>query len=92
MAECCELQDVIENGPIVPTRLVKVGDVTTQFPKSKKELDNANRKKIENNYKENKILMCDIRPNEYNKISASQTTNEIWDSLQIAHEGTIQVK
>ncbi|XP_070011005.1 uncharacterized protein [Nicotiana sylvestris] len=36
--------------------------------------------------------MCGIGPDEYNRVSACDTTKEIWEALQIAHEGTTQVK
>ncbi|XP_070028795.1 uncharacterized protein [Nicotiana sylvestris] len=36
--------------------------------------------------------MCGIGPHEYNRVSACDTTKEIWEALQTVHEGTIQVK
>ncbi|XP_070004926.1 WEB family protein At5g16730, chloroplastic-like [Nicotiana sylvestris] len=36
--------------------------------------------------------MCDIGPDEYNRVSACDTAKEIWEALQTAYEGTTQVK
>ncbi|KAF3632086.1 hypothetical protein FXO38_26300 [Capsicum annuum] len=38
MTEDCELWDVIEDGPFVPTKPVKIGDVTSQGPQSLKRV------------------------------------------------------
>ncbi|XP_075095088.1 uncharacterized protein LOC142173404 [Nicotiana tabacum] len=47
---------------------------------------------MKKNTKAKKILICGLGPDEYNKISACSNANEIWDTLQTAHEGTNQVK
>lgn len=38
------------------------------------------------------ILICDIGPDEYNRVSSCQGAKAIQDTLQVAHEGTTQVK
>ncbi|XP_070004743.1 uncharacterized protein [Nicotiana sylvestris] len=43
-------------------------------------------------YAPTNILVCGIGHDEYNRISACDTAKEIWEALQIAHEGTTQVK
>ncbi|XP_070017718.1 uncharacterized protein [Nicotiana sylvestris] len=50
------------------------------------------RNAIEKNFRAKKILVCGIRPDEYNRISSCQLAKEIWEALQTAHEGTTQVK
>ncbi|XP_075078132.1 uncharacterized protein LOC142164285 [Nicotiana tabacum] len=90
MAEDSELWDVICDGPFVPMKTGGEGIVTV--PKIRKEYNDADRKAIENNFRENKILVCGIGPDEYNRISACQSAKEIWEALQTAHEGTTQVK
>nr|XP_016500738.1 PREDICTED: uncharacterized protein LOC107819164 [Nicotiana tabacum] len=47
---------------------------------------------MEKNAKARKILIYGLNPDEYNRISACSNTKEIWDILQIAHEGINQVK
>ncbi|KAF3644973.1 hypothetical protein FXO38_19876 [Capsicum annuum] len=44
--------------------MISEGDVTTQVPKTKKELDDVDRKKIEKNYNAKKIIVCSISPDE----------------------------
>ncbi|XP_049406067.1 uncharacterized protein LOC125869654 [Solanum stenotomum] len=76
-AKDTELWDVVLDGPYIPTR---------------EEYNETDKKKIEKNYKPKKILVCGIGSDEYNKISACETTKEIWDCLKTSHEGTTQVK
>ncbi|XP_059285152.1 importin subunit alpha-1a-like [Lycium ferocissimum] len=57
-------------------------------PKTRKEYNEADRKAVKKNYKTKKILICGIRPDEYNRILSCQSAKEIWDALQDAHEGT----
>nr|XP_009622274.1 uncharacterized protein LOC104113718 [Nicotiana tomentosiformis] len=90
MVEDSELSDLICDGPFVPMKTV--GEGTTIVPKMRKEYNYANRKAIEKNFRAKKILICGIRPDEYNCISACQNAKEIWEALQIVHEGTTQVK
>ncbi|XP_070018152.1 uncharacterized protein [Nicotiana sylvestris] len=61
-------------------------------PKDRKEYSDIDRKSIKKNYRANKILVCGIGPDEYNRVSACDTAKEIWEVLQTAHEGTTQVK
>ncbi|XP_070056835.1 uncharacterized protein [Nicotiana tomentosiformis] len=90
MAEDSELLDVICDGPYVPTK--KVGEHAVMVPKTRKEYNDTDRKAVEKNFRAKKILVCGIGPDEYNRISACQSTKEIWEALQTAHEGTTQVK
>ncbi|XP_075092057.1 uncharacterized protein LOC142172172 [Nicotiana tabacum] len=90
MVEDSELWDVICDGPFVPTK--NLGDPTIAIPKTRKEFNDADRKAVEKNFLAKKILICGIGPDEYNRISACQSTKEIWEALQTAHEGTTQVK
>nr|XP_016498126.1 PREDICTED: uncharacterized protein LOC107816892 [Nicotiana tabacum] len=61
-------------------------------PKTRKEYSDVDRKAVKKNFRAKKILVCGIGPDEYNRISACQTAKEIWEALQMAHEGTTQVK
>ncbi|XP_060182368.1 uncharacterized protein LOC132612038 [Lycium barbarum] len=58
---------------------------------NEKEYNEADRKRIEKNYKAKKILVCGIGPDEYNRVSACSSAKEIWEALQTAHKGTTQV-
>ncbi|XP_070036115.1 uncharacterized protein [Nicotiana tomentosiformis] len=44
------------------------------------------------NAKDKKWLDCGLGPDEYSKIQSCTTAKKIWDTLQVAHEGTPQVK
>ncbi|XP_075095489.1 uncharacterized protein LOC142173744 [Nicotiana tabacum] len=90
MVEDSKLWDVICDGPFVPMKTIGESPVTV--PKTRKEYNNAERKAIEKNFRAKKILVCGIRPDEYNGISACQSAKEIWEALQTAHEGITQVK
>nr|XP_016514788.1 PREDICTED: uncharacterized protein LOC107831530 [Nicotiana tabacum] len=76
MAEDSELWDVICDGPYVPTK--KVGEPAVMVPKTRKEYNDADRKVVEKNFRAKKILVC--------------VCQGIWEALQMAHEGTTQVK
>ncbi|XP_070032693.1 uncharacterized protein [Nicotiana tomentosiformis] len=90
MAEDSELWDVICDRPYVPTK--NVGEPAVMVPKTRKEYNDADRKVVEKNFRTKKILVCGIGPDKYNQISACQSAKEICEALQMAHEGTTQVK
>ncbi|XP_009776480.1 uncharacterized protein [Nicotiana sylvestris] len=90
MTEDFKLWDIICDGPFVPTK--NLGDPAVAIPKTRKELNDDDRKAIEKNFRAKKILVCGIGPDEYSRISACQSAKEIWEALQTAHEGTTQVK
>nr|XP_009787259.1 PREDICTED: uncharacterized protein LOC104235235 [Nicotiana sylvestris] len=84
------LWDVICGKPFIPPK--NLVDPVVAIPKTRKEFNDADRKSIEKNFRAKKILVCRIGPDEYNRISTCQSTKEIWEALQTAHEGTTQVK
>ncbi|XP_047268124.1 uncharacterized protein LOC107871863 [Capsicum annuum] len=92
MAKDSELMDIILDGPHVPVKKVKEGDVTKMVIKSRREFNEEDRKKIKKNYKAKKLLVCGIDPDKYKRISTFENTKEIWDCLKIAHEGTTNAK
>lgn len=56
MSEDCELQDMIEDDHFIPSKTIKDSEVTYNVPKTKKNFDDADRKKIEKSFKEKQIL------------------------------------
>ena len=85
-----DLCGIVLDGPTIP---MKNGfDGTTQVAKDRKEWNAADKLAIQNNSKAKKILICEIGPDEYNRISSCQDAKAIWETLQTAHEGTTQVK
>jgi len=83
-AEDTELWDVILDGPYIPTKDVKEGELRKVIPKTIREYDEVDQKKMKN-YIAKKLLVCGIGPYEYNKILACETAKEIWDCLKTAH-------
>ena len=85
-----DLWGVILDGPTIPMKTATDG--ITKIPKERKEWNVEDKLAIQNNAKAKKILICGIGPDEYNRISSCQDAKAIWETLQIAHEGTTQVK
>ena len=92
MAEDSELWDIFLDGPFIPMCEEKDGEITRLVPNPKNKYNEADRKKIEKVYKAKKLLVFGIGPDEFNCVSACELEKEIWDCLEIAHEGTEQVK
>ena len=47
---------------------------------------------MEKNAKAKKLLYFGLGPDEYTRISECESPKYIWDALQVAYEGTNQVK
>ncbi|XP_070002313.1 uncharacterized protein [Nicotiana sylvestris] len=90
MAEDCELWYIICDGPYVPTRVLK--ELPFSMAKTSKEYTEVDKIVVEKNFCAKKILVYGIGPKEYNRISTYDIVKEIWEALQIVHEGTTQVK
>ena len=88
-AEDYELWMLIKNGPLVPTKVLEDGKTVSKEPK---EFDAEDYKKMEKNAKAKKLLYFGLGPDEYTRISECGSAQEIWNALQVAHEGTSQVK
>lgn len=63
-----------------------------QVPKVWNEFTVDDLTTLRKNVKAKNILMCGLGPDEYNRISNSSTTKQIWHALVNAHEGTNQVR
>ncbi|XP_070011390.1 uncharacterized protein [Nicotiana sylvestris] len=59
-------------------------------PKTRADCTAEDLRKWEKNAKANKWLVCGLGPDEYIRVQSYTTTKEIWDTLQVAHEGTPQ--
>ena len=90
IGENLDLWSVVLDGPTIPMKRGPDGE--TMVPKERKEWDAADKLAIQNNAKSKKILICGIGPDEYNRISSCQDAKSIWETLQIAHEGTNHVE
>jgi len=80
---------LIVNGPYIPVKVTTDGKTV---PKEPKEFDSNDFRKMEKNAKAKKLLCFGLELDEYTRISECESTKEIWNALQIADEGTDQVK
>jgi len=88
-AEDYELWMLIKNGPLIPTVTKEDGKVIIKKPE---EFHGDDYKMMEKNAKATELLYFGLGPNEYMRIPECESAKEIWDALQIAHEGTNPVK
>ena len=80
---------LIKNGPLIPKRVKEDGATIIKKPE---EFDSEDYKMMEKNAKAKKLLYFGLGPDEYTRISECESAKDIWDALQVAHEGTNQVK
>ncbi|XP_070030397.1 uncharacterized protein [Nicotiana sylvestris] len=89
IGEDYELWDIVTDGLLATT---KKNDEGVDVPKTRADYTAEDLKKWEKNAKAKKWLVWGLGPDEYNRIQSCTTAKEIWDTLQVAHEGTPQVK
>ncbi|XP_070002408.1 uncharacterized protein [Nicotiana sylvestris] len=89
IGEDYELWNIVTDGPLATTKKNAEG---MDVPKTRADCTAEDLKKWEKNAKAKKWLVCGLGPDESNKIESCTTAKEIWDTLQVAHEGTPQVK
>ncbi|XP_021839804.2 uncharacterized protein [Spinacia oleracea] len=88
-AEYYQVWRVIEVGDFQVTKL-NTSDETV--PKPIAEFDKADYEKLELNAMAVKILHRGLGPNEHNRVMGCKNAKQIWDLLQVTHEGTNEVK
>ncbi|XP_070010077.1 uncharacterized protein [Nicotiana sylvestris] len=84
-----QLWDIVTNAPLATTKKNVEG---VDVPKTRADCNAEDLKKWEKNAKAKKWLVCGLGPDEYRRIQSYTTAKEIWDTFQVAHEGTPQVK
>ncbi|XP_070026093.1 uncharacterized protein [Nicotiana sylvestris] len=89
IGEDYELWDIVTDGPLATKMKNEEGVVV---PKTRADCTAEDLKKWEKNAKAKKWLVCGLGPDEYSMIQSCTTAKEIWDTLQVDHEGTPQVK
>ncbi|XP_021713456.1 uncharacterized protein LOC110681610 [Chenopodium quinoa] len=80
---------VIEVGDFEITKTTGENEVV---PKPMSEFDKEDFEKMEINALAVKLLHCGLGPNEHNRVMGCKNAKEIWDLLQVTHEGTNEVK
>ncbi|XP_056691770.1 uncharacterized protein [Spinacia oleracea] len=88
-AENYQVWRVIEVGDFQVTKLNTSGETV---PKPIAKFDKADYEKLELNAMAVKILHCGLGPNEHNRVMGCKNAKQIWDLLQVTHEGTNEVK
>jgi len=88
-AEDYELWMLIKNGPLIPKRIKEDGTTVMKKPE---EFDNSDFKMMEKNAKAEKLWYFGLGTDEYTRISECESAKDICKALQVAHEGTNQVK
>ena len=61
------------------------------FPKTKDDFDEDDIRKAQSNAKAINLLYCALSSTEFNRISRCDIANQIWDMLQVTHEGLIKL-
>ena len=84
-AENYELWMLIKNGPLIPKRIKEDGVAVVKKPE---EFDSEDCKMMEKNAKAKELLYFGLGLDEYTRISECESAKDIWDALQVAHEGT----
>ena len=80
---------VITDGNIVITKTTLEGATIVKPPS---EYDRDDYATLELNYTAMQILMCALGPLEHNRIMGCKTAKQIWNLLEVTHEGTNEVK
>ncbi|XP_070042885.1 uncharacterized protein [Nicotiana tomentosiformis] len=84
-----KLWDIVTDGPLTTLKINAEG---VEVPKTIADCTAEDMKKWEKNAKAKKWLVCGLGPDEYSIIQSCITAKQIWDTLQVAHEGTPEVK
>ncbi|GKV42240.1 hypothetical protein SLEP1_g49669 [Rubroshorea leprosula] len=79
---------VTMKGPYVPMKIVGEREV----PKEEIDWNDEDLEKIMINKKAISMLQGALNPTEYHRVSGCDTAKEMWDMLEVTHEGTSQVK
>ncbi|XP_070025234.1 uncharacterized protein [Nicotiana sylvestris] len=85
IGEDYQLWDIITDGPLATMKKNAEG---VDVPKTRADCNAEDLRKWEKKVKAKKWLVCGLGPNEYSRIQSCTTAKEIWDTLQVAHEGT----
>ena len=82
--------EAIEIGPYVPT--IVDGSISTTTEKPRDKWSEEDRRRIQYNLKAKNIITSALGIDEYFRVSNCSNAKEMWDTLQLTHEGTTDVK
>ena len=90
--------EAIEIGPYIPTTVERVsidGSSSSESITIKKPRDRwseEDRRRVQYNLKAKNIITSALGMDEYFRVSNCKSAKEMWDTLQVTHEGTTDVK
>ncbi|XP_039025410.1 uncharacterized protein LOC120158683 [Hibiscus syriacus] len=67
-------------------------DSSSTPSRNRKDWTSEDKKLAQLNDKAIHILFCTLGPNKYSRVSSCSNAKDIWDKLEVTHEGTSQVK
>ena len=82
--------EAIELGPHIPTIVDVSTSTTTQKPRD--QWTEEDRRKIQYDLKAKNIITSALGIDEYFRVSNCTNAKDMWDTLQLTHEGTTDVK
>ncbi|XP_075076373.1 uncharacterized protein LOC142163023 [Nicotiana tabacum] len=84
-----ELWDIVTDSLLATLKKNVEG---VDVPKTRADYTTEDLRTWKNNANTKKWLVCGLDPNEYSRIQGCTTAKKIWNTLQVDHEGTPQVK
>ena len=83
-----DVWDAIENGAFVPTIEIE----GTRQAKPRKEWTDEEKKRVQFDLRAKNILTSALGYDEFFRISNCTSAKDMWDTLEVTHEGTNEVK
>ena len=80
--------EAIEQGPYVPS--IIAGSATIEKPRA--DWTEEERRLVQYNLKAKNIITSALGIDEYFRVSNCKSAKDMWDTLQVTHEGTTDVK
>jgi gag-polypeptide of LTR copia-type/Zinc knuckle len=80
---------IIVNGDL---KVTKTNSEGLEIDKPTDEYTRQDYETIELNYIAMQTLMCGLGPNEHNRVMGCKSAKQIWNLLEVTHEGTNEVK
>ncbi|KAK7275147.1 hypothetical protein RIF29_16256 [Crotalaria pallida] len=83
-----DVWNAIENGPYIPRR--KINDEVVEIPRA--SWNDDDKKKVSYDLKAKNIIMSALSYDEFFRVSHCKNAKQMWDVLQLTHEGTNEVR
>ena len=87
-----KIWEAIEIGPYVPSIIDGSTSIGTTIKKPRDKWSEEGRRIVQYNLKAKNIITSTLGIDEYFRISNCTSAKEMWDTLQLTHEGITDVK